>query len=105
VLDQNNSNPTKLKTNLKTKILIHSILLVQQLFAQSYQKLHDKAILIDTHNDFLSKIIEYGFVFNTDLTGKTHSDLARLKKGGFDVQIFSVFCDGTKKNPYICETN
>ncbi|NEW78414.1 MAG: membrane dipeptidase, partial [Gelidibacter sp.] len=34
------------------------------------------------------------------LSGKTHSDLARLNKGGVDVQLFSVFCDGDKKNPY-----
>ena len=85
---------------MKTKIIIISILFAQQLFAQSYQKIHDKAILVDTHNDFLSKTIDYGYVFDTDLTGKTHSDLSRLKKGGVDVQLFSVFCDGDKKNPY-----
>ena len=56
--------------------------------------------MIDTHNDFLSKTTDYGYVFDTDLSGKTHSDLARLKKGGVDVQLFSVFCDGAKKNPY-----
>jgi len=85
---------------LKTKILIISILFVQQLASQSYQKIHENAIFIDTHNDFLSKTIDYGYIFDTDLTGKTHSDLARLKKGGIDVQLFSVFCDGNKKNPY-----
>jgi microsomal dipeptidase-like Zn-dependent dipeptidase len=36
-----------------------------------------------------------GMDFETDLTGKTHSDLARFKKGGVDVQVFSVFCDDT----------
>ncbi|NEW78165.1 MAG: membrane dipeptidase, partial [Gelidibacter sp.] len=81
---------------MKTKIIIISILFVQQLVAQSYQKIHDKAILVDTHNDFLSKTTDYGFVFDTDLSGKTHSDLARLNKGGVDVQLFSVFCDGDK---------
>ncbi|OGS73430.1 MAG: dipeptidase [Flavobacteria bacterium RIFCSPLOWO2_12_FULL_35_11] len=85
---------------MKTKILIISILLGQQLLAQSYQKIHENAIFIDTHNDFLSKTTDYGYVFDTDLRGKTHADLARLKKGGIDVQLFSVFCDGTKKNPY-----
>ncbi len=85
---------------MKTKILIISILFVQQLASQSYQKIHENAIFIDTHNDFLSKTIDYGYIFDTDLTGKTHSDLARLKKGGIDVQLFSVFCDGNKKNPY-----
>lgn len=73
---------------------------MQQLSAQSYQKIHENAIFIDTHNDFLSKTIDFGYVFDTDLTGKTHSDLTRLKKGGVDVQLFSVFCDGDKKNPY-----
>ncbi|MDO9274476.1 MAG: dipeptidase [Lutibacter sp.] len=85
---------------MKTKILIISILLAQQLSAQSYQKTHNNAIFVDTHNDFLSKTIDYSYVLDTDLTGKTHSDLARLKKGGLDVQVFSVFCDGNKKNPY-----
>lgn len=85
---------------MKTKIIIISIFFAQQLFAQSYQKIHDKAILIDTHNDILMKIVNDGVAFDTDLTGKTHSDLARLKKGGLDVQLFSVFCDGTQINPY-----
>ncbi|MDP3358361.1 MAG: dipeptidase [Lutibacter sp.] len=85
---------------MKVKILIISILFAQQFFAQSYQKLHDKAILIDTHNDILMKIVDNGFALDTDLTGKTHSDLSRLKKGGVDLQLFSVFCDGTQVNPY-----
>lgn len=41
-----------------------------------------------------------GIVFDQDLTGKTHSDLARWKKGGLDVQLFSVYCDGDLKNPF-----
>ena len=85
---------------MKTKILIISILLGHQLASQSYQKIHENAIFIDTHNDFLSKTTDYGYVFDTDLSGKTHSDLARLKKGGVDAQFFSVFCDGAKINPY-----
>lgn len=47
---------------------------------------HNKAILIDTHNDFLTKTMQYGYELDADLTGKTHSDLARFKKGGLDVQ-------------------
>jgi len=86
---------------LKTKILIISILLVQQLTAQSYQKIHQNAILVDTHNDILMKIVDDGFALDADLTGKTHSDLARWKEGGLDVQVFSVFCDGTQVNPYV----
>jgi membrane dipeptidase len=61
--------------------------------AQSYMKLHEKAIVVDTHNDVLSTATMHGMDIETDLTGKTHSDLARFKKGGVDVQVFSIFCD------------
>ncbi|HEX3023672.1 MAG TPA: dipeptidase [Chitinophagaceae bacterium] len=80
--------------------LIICILFTQQITAQSYQKIHDKAIVVDTHNDILMKSTENGLVFDQNLKGKTHSDLARWKQGGLDVQLFSVFCDGDKKNPY-----
>jgi membrane dipeptidase len=46
------------------------------------------------------KAVDKGIVFDQDLTGKTHSDLARWKKGGLDVQLFSVYCDGDLKNPF-----
>lgn len=85
---------------MKIKISIISILLMQQLGAQSYQKIHDAAIMVDTHNDFLTQTMEKNFVFDTDLKGKTHSDLNRMKQGGVDVQFFSVFSDGDQPNPY-----
>lgn len=62
-------------------------------------RLHQDAVLVDTHNDFISKSVEKGFLFDADNTGKTHSDLARMKKGGVDVQIFSIWCDDIP-NPY-----
>lgn len=34
------------------------------------------------------------------MIGKTHSDIYRFKKGGVDVQLFSVWSDGLKVNPY-----
>jgi membrane dipeptidase len=85
---------------MKTKLFLISIFLSQQINAQSYQKIHDKAIVIDTHNDFLMKAVDKGFVFDKDLKGKAHSDLARLKQGGLDVQMFSVYCDGDAKYPF-----
>ena len=85
---------------MKKLLLIISIALSQQINAQSFKKLHRKAIVVDTHNDILMKAADVGTVFDRDLTGKTHSDLARWKKGGLDVQIFSVYCDGDLKNPY-----
>jgi membrane dipeptidase len=61
--------------------------------AQHVQRLHKKAIVIDTHNDFLSTGIEKNKSFDMQLKGTTHSDLERMKTGGIDVQVFSIFCD------------
>jgi len=61
--------------------------------AQSYQKIHNKAVVIDTHNDVLSTITMKGLDIENDLTGKSHSDIARFKKAGMDIQVFSIFCD------------
>jgi membrane dipeptidase len=85
---------------MKIKILLISVILSQQIMAQSYQKIHAKAIVVDTHNDILSKTMEKGYVFDNNLKGLTHSDLARWKEGGLDVQLFSVFCDGEKEKPF-----
>ncbi len=85
---------------MKIRILIICIFLSQQINAQSYQKIHRKAIVVDTHNDILMQAADRGTVFDQDLTGITHSDLARWKKGGLDVQIFSVYCDCGLKNAY-----
>ncbi len=85
---------------MKLYILFFSLLASLTLYAQSYKKIHRKAIVVDTHNDILMQAADKGIVFDQDLTGKTHSDLARWKKGGLDVQIFSVYCDGGLINAY-----
>ncbi|RFN60076.1 dipeptidase [Marixanthomonas ophiurae] len=85
---------------MKAKLLLFCLLATFQLSAQKYQKIHNKAILVDTHNDFLSQTMERNLIFDTDLKGRTHSDLNRMKEGGLDVQFFSVFSDGEQVNPY-----
>jgi len=65
------------------------------LSAQSYKKLHRRAIVVDTHNDFPNQSMEKGVRFDQDLKGITHSDLKRMKEGGIDVQVFSIWSDGT----------
>ena len=62
-------------------------------FTQAYEKIHQDAIVTDTHNDVLTTITMNGMNIENDLTGKSHSDIARFKKGGIDVQVFSIFCD------------
>lgn len=59
------------------------------------KNLHENAIVVDTHNDVLSSATLRGLNIEQDLSGKTHSDLARFRRGGVDVQIFSIFCDQT----------
>ncbi len=67
---------------------------------QDYKKVHKEAIVCDTHNDIISVTIEKGYQFDTDLTGKTHSDLNRMLQGGLDIQVFSIFCDSLQPSPY-----
>jgi membrane dipeptidase len=64
------------------------------------QAIHFKSVLVDTHNDALTACIEKKVSLDQDLTGINHSDLKRFKKGGLDYQLFSVWCDGNKANPY-----
>ena len=61
--------------------------------SQAYLKLHHKSIVVDTHNDILSTASMKGLKFDSDLGGKTHSDLQRMFMGGVDIQVFSIFCD------------
>lgn len=64
------------------------------LFAcSSCKSLHRTSTVVDAHNDVLSTATLRGLTIEDDLTGKTHSDIARFKNGGVDVQLFSVFCD------------
>ncbi|MDQ6755841.1 MAG: dipeptidase [Bacteroidota bacterium] len=90
--------------NLNKFFFFISFFIVQISFAQNetkaYKKLHNKAIVVDTHNDILEKCFGKGYSFDEDLRGKTHSDLQRFKESGIDVQIFSVWCDGNQKDPF-----
>ena len=98
----------KNKKTILLIILLITIFLSQQINAQSYKQIHEKAIVVDTHNDFLMQVTDDAVVkyrnnkiaFDKDLKGKTHIDLARQKEGGLDVQVFSIFCTGDMKTPF-----
>ena len=66
----------------------------------AFKDIHNQAILVDTHNDILSITMEKDFIMDTDLTGKTHSDLERMKTGGLDAQFFSVWSSGEQIEPF-----
>ncbi|WP_231459837.1 dipeptidase [Pedobacter sp. Leaf132] len=79
---------------MKYFILFFFLLAENYVFAQNANKIHQEAIVIDTHGDILYNQIMSG----TDI-GKLQStgnfDLMRAKRGGLDVQFFSVWCDET----------
>lgn len=64
--------------------------LVSSACAQSSQRLHEKSVLIDTHNDVLSSAVLDGVDISHRIK-EGHSDLERWKEGGVDVQFFSVW--------------
>lgn len=71
-----------------------------QIQAQEYMKIYKGAIVVDTHNDFLSSAVEKHYAFDDDLRNKMNieglsvqTDLQRILRSGIDVQVFSVFCD------------
>jgi len=77
----------------RSQLFIFFLLTTSAVFGQSKSKLHESAILVDTHNDVLSTVTMKGLNFENDLRGKSQSDLYRFKQGGVDVQVFSIFCD------------
>jgi membrane dipeptidase len=74
-------------------LIMGCMVLSSLVMAQRYKKIHHRAVLIDTHNDVLTTVTLEGMRMEDDLSGKAHTDIRRFKKGGVDVQVFSVFCD------------
>jgi len=70
------------------------ILLQINLYAQDPNKIHQNAIVIDTHGDILFNQIKSGIDIG-QLQPKGNFDLVRAKQGGLDVQFFSIWCDET----------
>ncbi|MEP7273788.1 MAG: membrane dipeptidase, partial [Acidobacteriota bacterium] len=57
-------------------------------------RIHRDAIVIDTHNDVTSTILDDGFDMGADGRSgntKTHTDNSRLKAGGIDAQFFAIY--------------
>jgi membrane dipeptidase len=60
------------------------------------EKLHREAIVIDTHNDITTPILDQGF--DLGMSGddpqakiRTHTDLRRMKAGGIDAEFFAIY--------------
>ena len=55
-------------------------------------RLHHDSIVIDTHDDITSSILEDGFDLGKP-TGKTATDLPKMRAGGITAEFFSIFVD------------
>jgi membrane dipeptidase len=55
--------------------------------------LQRKSIVVDTHNDILSFMIDENYDLGVSSVGKYHTDLARMKQGGLTAEFFSVYID------------
>ena len=58
-------------------------------------ELHRKAVVVDTHNDILSMMIDDNYDIGVSSVGKYHTDIARMKQGGLTAEFFSVYIDRT----------
>ncbi|MNJ93105.1 Membrane dipeptidase [compost metagenome] len=76
----------------KPLILFFAFLIAIDAFGQDGAKIHQKAIMVDTHGDILYNQIQSGIdIGKLQTTG--NFDLVRAKQGGLDVQVFSIWCD------------
>jgi hypothetical protein len=55
-------------------------------------KLHRESIVVDTHDDVTSTILEDGFDLGKP-DGKTATDLAKMRAGGIGAEFFSIYVD------------
>jgi membrane dipeptidase len=60
------------------------------------EKLHRSSLVIDTHNDITSALLDDGFDlgasgFDKDGKLRTHTDLKRMKEGGLSAEFFAVY--------------
>ncbi len=78
---------------MKKILLAIALLSTLQAVGQS-SKLHEKAIVVDTHGDIISDQIRSGIDIGKRQPGGNF-DLVRAREGGLDVQVFSIWCDAT----------
>jgi len=75
-----------------------------KLWAQAL-KIHQKAIIVDGHNDITSPMVDEDFDLITDSVGKFHADgdpfhtdLNRFKRSGITGEFFSIYVSGSTLN-------
>lgn len=66
----------------------------------SLESVHDRAFVIDLHNDVVEKIVGSNYSYQlSDRHTYNHTDVPRYRDGGVDGQIFSIWIDPAKHAP------
>ncbi len=68
----------------------------QQVLKTDARKLHFDAIVVDTHNDVIQRVLNGEDI--TLRTTKGHSDLPRFREGGVDIELFSIWVPPENKS-------
>jgi membrane dipeptidase len=58
----------------------------------SLSTIHDRAFVIDLHNDVMEKVVSSGYQLAPRHT-YNHTDIPRMKEGGLDAQMFSIYIE------------
>ena len=77
--------------DMKKLLLPILLLFLAKTEAQTPMIIHQRAILVDTHNDILSNELITGLDIGK-LQRSGNFDLVRAKTGGLDAQVFSIWC-------------
>tara|TARA_B100000214_G_scaffold373856_1_gene355129 strand:+ start:691 stop:1872 length:1182 start_codon:yes stop_codon:yes gene_type:complete len=90
---------------IKFKIIFSTFIL---LLAMSCEKdsmsIHDKAFVVDTHNDVLLRSLTGRDILKN--LPESHSDLPKFREGGIDLQVFSIWVSPTEfKDAYYARAN
>jgi membrane dipeptidase len=82
-----------LPSAMKKLLSVIILLTAKLIYAQTPMQIHQRAILIDTHNDIISdELIIHQDMGKLQTTG--NFDFVRAKEGGLDAQVFSIWCGG-----------
>lgn len=78
-------------------LIIFLVIFIQKTYNKDADVAHQQAFVADTHNDVLLRSM-MGQNILTELP-ESHSDLVKFKKGGVDLQVFSVWVSPSKIGP------
>ena len=78
-------------------LIIFLVIFIQKTYNKDADAAHQQAFVADTHNDVLMRSM-MGRNILTELP-ESHSDLVKFKKGGVDLQVFSVWVSPSKISP------